>query len=333
MLARFLGVYLFLVLFSQAAFGWDAAAHEIIATLAEKQLNPRALQAVFELARQIPTSGQSYDAVTIACWMDDLRHDPTLPSYGLFKTWHYIDIGIDPGDPAPPFEPGNDNEYHGNAVQALKRAYAVLRGGTDPYIKTRAMALAIAMHLVGDIHQPLHAATHYFYTVGGWRHHDAGGNREYVVNAPPGDPRFSLHAFWDSAWRASFDTATGNVVLDPRYQERGDPADIAAAADAIATLPPPHANLQPDFAGWARESNRIALDYVYRKITATENREYCRLSSVYVARSNAIARQRLLLAAYRLAVLLNQTLGAATPPIPPPSYPAGPPSPSSESDY
>ena len=73
-------------------------------------------------------------------------------------------------------------------------------------------------------------------------------------------------------------------------------------------------------------SNGIARDFVYRELTATDNKKYCRLSSEYVAKANALARQRLVLAAWRLAALLNHTLGAEVPVKPPLSYPAGPPS-------
>ncbi len=89
-----------------------------------------------------------------------------MPYHGMFLSWHFIDIGIDPGGPAPSFEPGDDNEMHGNVVQALKRAMVVLQGGSDPYVKSKAMACAMVMHLVGDIHQPLHCATKYFYSYG-----------------------------------------------------------------------------------------------------------------------------------------------------------------------
>jgi len=159
----------------------------------------------------------------------------------MFLSWHYIDIGIDPGDPQPSFEPGGDNEARGNVVQALKRAVVVLKGGTDPYIQTKAMAFAMVMHLVGDIHQPLHCATKYFMS-GGRLHQDAGGNKEEVLNGPPGEGgKFNLHAFWDSAYRASFDEASGRVVLDPRYQEHGahDPQNVRPLAEVLAKQPPP----------------------------------------------------------------------------------------------
>jgi len=302
----------FLVLFwcELPGVGWDAGGHEVIAMLAWEHLNPKARQAVTELAREIPTDGLPYDSVTMACWMDDLRRrDPALPDEGLFLTWHYIDLGIEPSDPMPSLQPGDDNEFHGNVVQALERARVVLEGGTDPYIKTRAMACAMAMHLVGDIHQPLHAATHYFQTAGGWTHHDAGGNKEYVMNGPEGEARFSL-------------------VLDDRYQERGA-HDPVALQGLVKVLSGESAgvgvNLQPDFAKWAWESHAIAENFVYPGIMTTESKKYCRLSSGYVVRAKALARQQIVLAADRLAVLLNETLGAATPGKPPESYPAGPP--------
>jgi hypothetical protein len=190
------------------------------------------------------------------------------------------------------------------------------------------MACAMVMHLVGDIHQPLHCASKYFFSYGKERN-DAGGNKEDVVNGPPGDAKFNLHAFWDSAWRAAFDEASGCVVLDDRFRDEfpHDPTSVRAIAAELEKQPlPPGANLDTRIDDWARESNAIARDFVYRELTATESKKYCRLSSEYVAQAHALARQRLILAAARLAVLLNHTLGADDPGPPPAPYPAGPPS-------
>jgi hypothetical protein len=310
-----------------SAFAWDEPAHEIVATIALDRMNPKARAAVAEYAREISSPGHPYDAVSIACWMDDIRKDTEMPFHGKFPSWHFIDIGIEPGDPALSFEPGDDNDMHGNVVQALKRAVVVLKGGTDPYIPNKAVACAIVMHLVGDIHQPLHCATHYFYSYGQWRN-DAGGNKELVDNGLPDGSKLNLHAFWDSAWRASFDDYSGCVVLDPRYDENSghDPLSVHALAEKLGqSAPASSTDKVEDFDQWARESNAIARDFVYRNITATDSRKYCRLSSGYVAKSNLIARQQLNLAASRLTALLNETLGSDNPPKPPPSYPAGPP--------
>ncbi len=297
-------------LLSLPAFAWDSGAHELIATMACDRLSPKARAAVDELARAMPNPERAYDAITLSCWMDDLRGNIPLADHGRFLSWHYIDIGLDPGDPAQPFDPGTDDDVHGNVVQALKRATAVLKGGTDPFVSSKAMACATVLHLVGDIHQPLHCATKYFFSYGQERN-DAGGNKEDVLNGP-GDPRFNLHAFWDSAWRASFDEPSGRVVLDARFEKEAvhDPTTLRALATELEKTPPPAgADLDPHFDQWARESNDIAGSFVYRDLTTTESKKMCRLSSAYVAKANEIARQRLVLAAWRLAALLNKTLG------------------------
>src|SRR5476651_1843262 len=93
---------------------WDAEGHELVATMAWDRLNPKAQKAVTDLAHEMESPGHAYDAITLACWMDDLRKDTAMPYHGLFLSWHYIDLGIDPGDPQPSLDPGDDNEVHGN---------------------------------------------------------------------------------------------------------------------------------------------------------------------------------------------------------------------------
>jgi hypothetical protein len=309
------------------ATAWDAGGHEVIATIAYEHLNPQAQQAVTKLAHEMDDANWTYNAFTLACWMDDLRRDTASPDHARFLSWHYIDLGLDPRDPKPSLEPGDDNDVHGNIVQALKRAMVVLQGGTDPYIKSQAMACAMVMHLVGDIHQPLHCATKYFYPYD-FQHQDAGGNKEYVLNGPPDNPQFSLHAFWDSVWCANFDASSGCVAFDPLFQDfvSHHPQNIRALAEALGQQPAPQGvDLETHIDQWAKESNAIARDFVYRDLTTTENRKDCRLSSEYVAKANALARRRLVLAGWRLATLLNHTLGASRPVTPPVPYPAGPP--------
>jgi len=295
---------------------WDNGGHLLIADVASQRLNPAAKAELQRLAAQLPHSGQSYDFIGIACWMDDIKSDKAVPDYGMFKSWHYIDIPIDARGPMPSFEPGDDNDEHGNVVQALKRAVVVLKGGTDPYIKDKATACAMVMHLVGDIHQPLHCATKYFFSHDKLRN-DKGGNDEFVVNAnEPGGP-LNLHFFWDAAYRASFDQTTGNVIFEHRWED--------SFRDALPYNPDPKASFEPDFDAWAKESNAIARDFVYRDLTEAGDKKHCRLSSAYIEKARTISQRQLLLAGWRLATLLNETLGAPRPLPPPPSYPAGPP--------
>jgi len=149
-------LFLIALFISLPAVAWDSGGHELVATMAYARLNPKAQKAVAELAAQMVNPERAYDAITIACWMDDIKRDAALPDHGRFLSWHYIDMGLDAEDPAVSLTPGDDNDVHGNVVQALKRAMVVLQGGTDPYVTSKAMACAMVMHLVGDIHQPLH---------------------------------------------------------------------------------------------------------------------------------------------------------------------------------
>jgi hypothetical protein len=324
-----IGVFL-LVSIGLPVRAWDPDGHQIVATIAYDQLNPKAKAEAQALAAQVAGPNGAYDPITIACWMDDLRgKHPDLPYHGLFFPWHYIDFGLEPNDPKPPLEPGQDNETSGNIITALKRALVVLKGGTDPYIKSKAMAYAMAVHLVGDIHQPLHAGAYYELEPDGRWKNDAGGNRVAVVNGPAIEPKYNLHYFWDAAWRASFDQASGLIVVDLKYENwdhhRAEVVKPLAEELEVSDKPAASVSLEPDFLAWAEESNKIAREEVYPKLTFTENHKQARISAEYVAMANPLARQRIVLAGYRLATLLNETLGAATLGPIPPSYPAGPP--------
>src|ERR1700683_4427300 len=82
---RVLPVLIFsLALLPAATAGaWDSGGHEIVATLAYQPLTPKARQAVDARAREV---GPAYDAITVACWMDDIRADGAATPYrGLFK--------------------------------------------------------------------------------------------------------------------------------------------------------------------------------------------------------------------------------------------------------
>ena len=315
--------------FSLPCRAWDPDGHMFVATIAFDQLNPKGRAEAQALAAQVVGPHGAYDPVTVSCWMDDLRgKDSVIPYHGLFLPWHYVDFGLEPSDPMPVLEPGQDNEMSGNIITALKRAMVVLQGGVDPYIKSKAMAYAMVVHLVGDIHQPLHAASEYSRVNGRWQN-DAGGNRVNVINGPALEPKYNLHYFWDAAWRTSFDEASGRVTVDLRHENwnQHDPGLVHALAEELEVSDKPDASveLETDFEAWAKESNQIARDIVYPKLAFTENHKTARISAEYVAMANPLARKRLVLAGYRLAALLNATLGADKPEPVPVSYPAGPP--------
>ena len=86
-----------------------------------------------------------------------------------------------------------------------------------------------------------------------------------------------------------------------------DPQNVRELAETLAQQPPPPGtDLEPHIDAWARESvYTIARDFVCRELTATDSKNIDVSAAVMVCKANTLARQRLVLAAWRLATLLN----------------------------
>ena len=210
---------------------------------------------------------------------DNARYDPQ----------HYVDF---------PFKPaGQPSSVHTqdpepiNLLNAFPRHLQVLG---DPHAtpEARAFALSFLFHLVGDVHQPLHA-TQLFTT--DYPDGDEGGNKVWVT--VPSDPNpWKLHSLWD-----------GMVIRAYSF------ADIRWAAQALLSQPAMQRATFPELANhsvthWARyESYPAAVHRVYRDGTlqggtsATTARP---VPSGYMSTAHATADRRIVLAGYRLADLL-----------------------------
>ncbi len=161
------GAMLPLVAFS--AFGWGQKGHDTVAFIAENHLTPTAKAAVDSLL-----DGKSI--VYWANWLDNASH---TPEYAYSKTWHYKNIDAD-----MTFEEAPEIK-EGNIVQAIEEQVAVL---ADPAAdrEKKQLALKMVVHLVGDIHQPMHMG----------HASDRGGNSWHVKYFNRDN---NLHSVWDSS--------------------------------------------------------------------------------------------------------------------------------------
>ena len=93
--------------------------------------------------------------VEAAYWPDAIR---PLGFY-VFAPWHYIDIPLvrdeDGANITPPPVPTTNN-----VVWAIEQGVRVLRT-VDASAAEKSAALRFVLHFVGDVHQPLHAASLY----------------------------------------------------------------------------------------------------------------------------------------------------------------------------
>ncbi|HKB66470.1 MAG TPA: S1/P1 nuclease [Pyrinomonadaceae bacterium] len=149
---------------------WGSSGHRIIASIAFQNLNPRARQEVEKLLGK-------EDFVAISTYADEVR--PKRPET---TRWHYIDFPRE----ATAYVSSRDcieTPLGDCTVAAIQRLVGVLRtekAGRDE----KAEALKFLVHLVGDLHQPLHA---------GYRD-DAGGN---TIKVWFFSESTSLHSVWD----------------------------------------------------------------------------------------------------------------------------------------
>ena len=151
------------------ALAWGKTGHRVVAAIADTQLSGLARAHI----RELLGGAESLDEA--ATWPDDMRSAPGAFWQKTATPWHYVTLDGITYDHAPP---------EGDALAALAHFRSVLR---DPNasLADRQLALRFVVHLVGDLHQPLHVG----------KCCDRGGNDVKV--AWFGKPT-NLHAVWDS---------------------------------------------------------------------------------------------------------------------------------------
>jgi hypothetical protein len=234
------------------------------------------------------TCEKIYDPITIAVWMDDFRGDSlNSPKY---DNWHYVDYPFFDGVP----EGGKAGPEPENALARINWAINSLReGGEGMTPKSEAELTAFLYHLVGDIHQPLHATAR---VTAANPNGDAGGNF-FKLSMPPETRISNLHSFWDAAGGA-FGFQSPKRPLDQAGKDRVRTLAEAVMKDYPADSLPESKNLDPH--DWVMESYALARSVTYKNVT-----EGSAPSTSYTEETQKLARKRLALAGYRLAGVLN----------------------------
>ena len=244
-----------------------------------------------------------YDAATAACWMDDARARTKE-----YNEWHYVNLPFTrEGTPLPEGSPQKPD-----VIWGIGQCGAIVKGAVEQAGIDRDQALVMLLHLVGDIHQPLHTTAN----------NDLGGNKVNISNLKDQevDLLFSkganLHFFWDSAYRREF--KDGEVAVScaaPLYLRQAPVAGHLAAAEladreaaGIRKKYPPDSFgdiLGGEASAWALESHALGYDLAYGKLPAGSP---VVLDKDYVEASRSCAEKRIALAGYRIAALLNRLL-------------------------
>ncbi len=262
---------LLLLIVFPSSYSWNALGHRLVAQIAYNHLTPQARDAYNYYNHALDSRYRPQSLVNAAVWLDSLRYQKDL----WLQAKHYIDIPFS-WDGTPLIQPDPIN-----AVSAILDAKAILEKNlVDDF--NRGFTVRILLHVVGDIHQPLHAANQF---TAEHPQGDQGGNLFLLASNPIAT---NLHAYWDRG---------GGALLSK--DKKVNATLLQKKANHIEKRWPCHLenmNLDPKI--WAEESFQLALQHVYQvKKKPTKK---------YQAMAKALSEQRIALAGCRLAALLNK---------------------------
>ncbi|MFN7921016.1 MAG: S1/P1 nuclease [Bryobacteraceae bacterium] len=301
---------------AHCALAWNGVGHRAVAGLAYDQLTPAARARVDELIRRHPdysmlTAGTPEDPaqraryafMKAAFWPDIIKGDPRFydesrrdavapaKAEGFAdmkqrRNWHYINVAFSTDGTVVPQAP---------AVNVLSQVKLILeriggeaaKPGTVEAERDPIYLLPWLVHLVGDVHQPLHCATRYkrdqVDPATGKPWSDLGGNTVFVQGSG------NLHAFWDDALGITDTNGYVDGLIKVLAKRTPEGVDV----------------LTPK--AWVDEGFEIARSFVYSFGNEGGSKENpIVLGDEYSMKAREIARQRAALAGARLARLLNE---------------------------
>lgn len=248
---------------------WGQDGHTAIGILAVNQLQPAALQELESIIQPL-----NKQAVAQACnWPDEIRETEEGEWSGPL---HYVNVprGIDVYDRDRDCKPHPDHMEHPEGptrycvTEAIKH-YATRLGHRQAPTEERRQAFAWLCHLVGDLHQPLHAGFA----------DDRGGND---VNVKFKGEEMNLHRFWDAGLiddkAGSWQYLVGQTVEFP-----AKPADSNWTQDMVND--------------WTSESHQLAEYAAYPPKK--------KIKSSFAEQSWMHIQQQIALAASGLALIIN----------------------------
>ena len=292
------------------ARAWDSEGHMMVAYIAYQQLTPAIRDRVDQLitlnplhdqwVSMLPTGLSDADQkrgvfMLAATWPDLIKTDPAYSDDGLqggnrpdgapssqntgygdklrHRYWHFVNTPFSTDGTSLPAPNAQDRIHLFRTVIASSTAADALKS----------YDLVWLLHLVGDVHQPLHAAIR----VSAARPQgDGGGNSVSLCAAPCRD---ELHGFWDDILGVD-QTVTAAESLA---------ATLTAAASADANV--------LDEAIWVNESFSLAKASVYQSPIGAGTGPFT-ITPAYQEGAKTLASQRIALAGARLGNVLNAEL-------------------------
>jgi S1/P1 Nuclease len=282
-----------MALWPASAQAWGDEGHQIVALIAEHYLDAAVkLRVQRLLATDASALVSDSSMASEATWADRYRdsdRDTSALRYRQTRQWHYVDLELGAPDmeracfahPAlPPGTPASAGPAADCVVDKIDQFEAELANpGTSS--DERRLALQFLLHLIGDLHQPLHVSDDA----------DEGGNLKRV--SARGMRAGNLHHYWD---------------VEFVRQLGGEPQPVASMLMARISATDISTWQRGTTADWARESFALAKAVAYDALPAPGARGHYRLSAGYVRGAVDAVQLQLSRAGVRLAAVLNRVM-------------------------
>lgn len=244
------------------AWGWGEIGHRVVAGIAEQRLNDQGKKLVKDLL-------DDSTLPEVSNYMDFIR---SADSYKYLDTDHYVSI------PDGETYYASEKNPKGDAVRTICFYYNELRSTNKPK-QDRQFALKMLTHLIGDIHQPLHAG----------KKDDLGGN---LIKVKWFDERTNLHKVWDDG------------LIDSQK---------LSYTEYISFIYKP----TPEMTKWEKTTLMDCINEdmdirkkIYSDLDQYKGKKGYSLSYRYIYDNIDVVNKRLLQAGVRLASLINQAAEA-----------------------
>ncbi len=280
-----------LLLLPSPAFCWWETGHQVVARVAAAHLTPAARTRLARILDVDDSPETVSDALAVAStWADETKAQTGTGN------WHYTDLTLeDHRSDLPKRCPD------GNCAPDRVRFFVHdLRQHPQNAKWSELDAVRYVVHLVGDIHQPLHDISDA----------DLGGNCE-LLN-PPIHKAKNLHMLWDEGIIDALEMNDKQLAKSLEQQlvsMHGDAREHLAAGTAL---------------DWTWEGHELAMEDVYHKLhvpvepaifptscaqaPAAITSFKPEFDELYIDSMKPVVRQQLLRAGLRLAKLLNESL-------------------------
>ena len=199
-----------------SSMAWGLLGHRIVGQIADSYLTKHTKKAIAAILGD--------ESVAMASnWPDFIKSDP---SYSYLSSWHYIDFK--PNSSADSIKAYLINDSATDAYTKLNFLIAQLKNKDLEHDK-QVLYLRLLIHIVGDIHQPLHTG----------RVDDQGGNKIKVMWF---GTSYNLHSIWDTQLinfqqlsYTEYATAINHTTKESRKQlQSATLADVLVESNQVA---------------------------------------------------------------------------------------------------